>query len=127
MYADEKELVHIYRRSDTGSYYLHYTLCSKLKPIIGDKADDIFRAYMAENADGKKEIERYLELLSSTYLSSELQQTSLVPPDETTNKGEYFIGMIKYGEKFLYDFYLQEQEMIQHVGIFGRSGAGKTE
>ena len=93
-------------------------LCNRLKPIIGDKADDIFRAYMAENADGKKEIERYLELLSSKYLSSELQQTSLVPPDKAKSSGEYFLGTIKYGDKLFHDFYLQEKEMIQHIGIF---------
>ena len=29
MHADEKDLVHIYRRSDTGSFYLHYTLDGK--------------------------------------------------------------------------------------------------
>jgi Helicase HerA, central domain len=102
------------------------TLCNRLKPIIGDKADDIYRAYMAENVDGKKEIERYLELLSSKYLSSELQQTSLVPPDKSKSEGDYFLGTIQYGEKVFHDFYLQEKEMIQHVGIFGRSGAGKT-
>jgi len=102
------------------------TLCNRLRPIIGDKADDIYRAYMAENVDGKKEIERYLELLSSKYLSSELQQTSLVPPDKAKSLGDYFLGTIKYGEKVFNDFYLQEKEMIQHVGIFGRSEAGKT-
>lgn len=101
-------------------------LCKRLKPIIGNKADDIFRAYMAENADGKKEIERYLELLSSKHLSSELQQTSLIPPDKSKSSGDYFLGQIKYGQSLFHDFYLQEKEMIQHVGIFGRSGAGKT-
>ena len=30
-------------------------LCNRLKPIIGSKAEDVYRAYMAEDADGKKE------------------------------------------------------------------------
>jgi len=29
-------------------------------------------------------------------------------------------------KKCLYDFGLREKEWIQHVGVFGRSGAGKT-
>lgn len=31
-----------------------------------------------------------------------------------------------YNEQNLYPFGLREHEMIEHVGIFGRSGAGKT-
>jgi hypothetical protein len=50
----------------------------------------------------------------------------LTPPPEEAADGEYLIGMVSYNEKILYPFGLREDELCQHVGIFGRSGAGKT-
>src|SRR5690606_2217556 len=40
--------------------------------------------------------------------------------------GGYKLGTVMYGEKPLSTFGLREHEWIQHVGVFGRSGAGKT-
>jgi len=36
------------------------------------------------------------------------------------------VGMIHYGQEGFYPFGLREAEFIQHIGIFGRSGSGKT-
>ena len=103
-------------------------LCQRLRPILGGKITDIFQAYCAEDALGKEQIESYLELLSAKYLPQELDssQPSLIPPSEQQAKGSYNIGQVFYAGKNLYDFGLREDEWIQHVGVFGRSGAGKT-
>jgi len=103
-------------------------LCQRLKPILGGKINDIFQAYCAEDAQGKEQIESYLELLSAKYLPQELDssQPSLIPPSEQQAKGSYTIGSVFYAGKNFYDFSLREDEWIQHVGVFGRSGAGKT-
>lgn len=36
------------------------------------------------------------------------------------------MGTIHYGKNSYYEFGLKEDEFIQHIGIFGRSGSGKT-
>ena len=103
-------------------------LCRKLRPILGDKMNQVFEAYCAEDDQGRQQIESYLELLSAKYLPADLDnsQPGLIPPSEKQAYGPYTIGSVLYASKSLYDFGLRENEWIQHVGVFGRSGAGKT-
>jgi hypothetical protein len=103
-------------------------LCLRLKPILGSKMDQVFAAYCAEDEDGKKQIEKYLELASAKYLPQKLEQleSDLIPPSKEQAEGEYPLGLIQYAGKSLYEFGLREDEWIQHVAVLGRSGAGKT-
>jgi hypothetical protein len=103
-------------------------LCQRLKPILGNRMSQVFEAYCAEDAEGKQQIETYLELLSAKHLPTGLDdsQPGLIPPSEKQAYGPYTIGSVVYAGKCLYDFGLREDEWIQHVGVFGRSGAGKT-
>ena len=103
-------------------------LCQRLRPILGHKMNQVFEAYCAEDAEGKQQIETYLELLSARHLPASLDniQPGLIPPSERQVQGTYSIGSVVYAGKCLYDFGLREREWIQHVGVFGRSGAGKT-
>ncbi len=103
-------------------------LCQRLRPILGNRLNQIFEGYCAEDSEGKKQVESYLELLSAKYLPVTLDnsQTGLIPPSKGQAYGNYTIGSVVYGGRCLYDFGLQEYEWIQHVGVFGRSGAGKT-
>jgi len=103
-------------------------LCRKLRPILGEKMNQVFESYCAEDAEGRQQIETYLELLSAKHLPAGLDdsQPGLIPPSEKQAYGPYTIGTVVYADKSLYDFGLRESEWIQHVGVFGRSGAGKT-
>ncbi|MDD5458114.1 MAG: DUF87 domain-containing protein [Phycisphaerae bacterium] len=103
-------------------------LCMKLKPILGEDVDKIYQAYMAEDEDGQKQIEHYLQLLQAKYMPVTLSQSdiNLLPPSEKAASGEYHIGDVVYCDKKLYPFGLREDEWIQHMAILGRSGAGKT-
>jgi hypothetical protein len=103
-------------------------LCLRLKPVLGFQADHIYEAYIAEDAEGKKQIEQYLQLLMAKYLPQKLGQVEniLIPPSKEAVAGKYQIGIVNYADKDLYSFGLREDEWIQHVAILGRSGAGKT-
>jgi len=103
-------------------------ICRSLRPILGNKMNQVFEAYCAEDDEGKQQIEHYLELLYAKHLPASLDssQPGLVPPSEKQAYGPYTIGSVYYAGKNLYDFGLRESEWIQHVGVFGRSGAGKT-
>jgi DNA helicase HerA-like ATPase len=104
------------------------TICQKLKPLIGQKADRYWLAYLAEDTDGKKEIADTLQLLALKILGGELKNTMahLSVPSKTTAQGEHPIGTVSYAGRSLYPFGLRESEWLQHIAIFGRSGAGKT-
>lgn len=112
----------------TGKTEYMRQLCRKLRPILGDKMNQVFEAYCAEDDQGRQQVESYLELLSAKYLPADLDnsQPGLIPPSEKQAYGPYTIGSVLYASKSLYDFGLRENEWIQHVGVFGRSGAGKT-
>lgn len=103
-------------------------ICRQLKPILGEKMEQVFRAYMAEDETGKEQLEAYLELLQAKCLPQRLDAavTQLVPPGSAQAYGEYELGQILYGGQERGAFGLREREWIQHVGIFGRTGAGKT-
>ena len=103
-------------------------ICQRLRPIIGQQADKIWQAYVTENENGKKQIEDYLELLAAKHFFGNLDSESpgLVPPEQNKASGEYSIGSVAYNGKDLYPFGLREDEWLQHVAVFGRSGAGKT-
>ena len=38
-------------------------ICVKLRPILGEKIDSLWRAYLVEDINGKREIEQILNML----------------------------------------------------------------
>lgn len=103
-------------------------LCRQLKPVIGAQADRIWMAYAVETEAGKRQIEDYLEILAARYFQGTLDAAGpgLVPPTRESAQGDYALGDVVYNGKALFPFGLRESEWTQHVGVFGRSGAGKT-
>ena len=57
-------------------------LCRRLKPILGEKMEQLYTGYCAEDAEGKKQVEAYLEVIASKYLPSQVDKISsnLIPP-----------------------------------------------
>ncbi|MCB9852794.1 MAG: ATP-binding protein [Phycisphaerales bacterium] len=103
-------------------------LCRLLKPVIGDQAERIWMGYIAEDETGKAQLLDYLEILASQKFNATLddQGPGLLPPGEATAAGAYHLGTVAYNARSMYPFGLREGEWPQHVGVFGRSGSGKT-
>jgi hypothetical protein len=103
-------------------------LCRRLKPVVGQQAERIWLAYVAEDEDGKTQIEEYLEILAAQHFLGSLDSEGpgLIPPKSHEAAGQYALGTVAYNNRDLYPFGLRESEWTQHAGVFGRSGAGKT-
>ena len=103
-------------------------ICKNLRPILGKKIDSLWFAYLMEDYKGKKEIEDILQILYAKTLNKNLadERMLLVPPSKDIAFGNYILGQVIYNGKELYPFGIREEEFIQHMGIFGRSGSGKT-
>lgn len=103
-------------------------LFARLRPLMGEKLERIRLAYLAEDADGKREIETMLRLTYAKQTRERINegQILLPPPDAETAKGEFVLGDVVYNDRRLYPFGLRRGELIQHTAIFGRSGSGKT-
>jgi len=99
-------------------------ICRRLRPVLGEKMDGIHGAYLAEDTDGRSQIEHYLELLAARHIPQKLGQddTELIPPSQAEASGEYPLGWVHYADKDLYEFGLRENEWIQHMAVVGRSG-----
>ena len=114
--------------ADNASIAAVRQLCLRLRPILGSKVEQIYQAYLAEDAEGRSRIQDYLELLAAKYIPYKLDQAEsvLIPPSREQAWGEYPIGWVHYSGRDLYEFGLREDEWIQHIAILGRTGAGKT-
>lgn len=104
-------------------------LLRKLKPVLGEeKTERIWRNYISVDNGLKQLIETDLRLKLAKTLeeSFESRQRLLEPPPEALAYGEYQLGEVYYGKTPVCPFGFREDEFIQHIAIFGRSGSGKT-
>lgn len=105
------------------------SLFRKLKPVLGEeKINKLWLAYQTRtDSKSRSEILGVLQVLASKYLDENYERKVLLSvPARDVIDGEYRIGRVAYGGKEFHHFGFREKEWIQHVGIFGRSGSGKT-
>jgi len=100
----------------------------KLRPVMGSQLDTLWQEYLVADTPIRQTIERTLRVTLAQRLSEtfESEHVLLKPPPQELAAGDYAAGIIHYGRDGFYAFGLREQEFIQHIGIFGRSGSGKT-
>jgi hypothetical protein len=103
-------------------------LCRRLQPVIGDRAQKLWALYQAESPEGRKWVELELKQLASRRLGLTFNRNPalLEPPPAEVCDGEYRLGSVVYNGEEKWPFGMREDEWIQHAGIFGRSGSGKT-
>ena len=103
-------------------------ILKRLKPLLGEKADAIWNSFLASDDEERKLLQHSLEILHSQNVDDyEAEKIILTPPSKFEQLyGEYPLGMVWYADKSLYPFALLERELVQHTGIFGRTGAGKS-
>lgn len=100
----------------------------KLGPVMGGQLDLLWQEYLVSDTSTRQTIERMLRVTLAQRLGEtfESEQVLLKPPPQELSHGEYPVGVIHYGKDRFHPFGLREYEFIQHIGIFGRSGSGKT-
>lgn len=104
-------------------------LCRKLRPVLGKRIDRLYAAYLAEDVDGRLDIEQTLELLAAKHLGQNYEPDRSPfppPPKEFALSGDVPVGRVSYGNRELYPFALLSPRLKEHVLIAGRSGSGKT-
>ena len=103
-------------------------LFSKLRPVLGPRLDTLWQEYVLASPSARKMIEDTLRIQLARSLNAAFDQPDILlqPPSAHVAAGKYPLGVVYYGQKRFHPFGLREDELIQHVGIFGRSGSGKT-
>lgn len=100
----------------------------QLKPLYGDLVDRLWRTWMMEDSEGKKEIEQLVQQMHMEALRRRIDDEGIFlnPPPADKAEGEYPVGTVIYHNQS-HDIYgIREDEWLQHVAILGRSGSGKT-
>ena len=103
-------------------------ICNKLRPVFGDKIDQIYFQYtVADGREEREEIEHILNALYQKHLNQLLDKGVLLePPRKEIIDGDYNLATISYAKRKLFDFTLREKDWQRHICITGMSGSGKT-
>jgi len=100
----------------------------RLRPRFGRKTDALWALYLSGDRDARQELEQQIRLLDLKQHGNGPSSgpPPLPPPEPGVLDGWLRLGNVLYPGEKPSPFGLDRGEMIQHVGIFGRSGAGKT-
>lgn len=103
---------------------------NRLVPILGkEKASRLETAYLLADEDTRTRILEMIDALKAAVFSDKDLKTSVLiepPSKELVSFGDIEFGTVLYGKKRLYPLFLQKENMLTHIGIFGSSGYGKT-
>jgi len=105
------------------------TLCKKLKPLLGNRAEALWLSYAtADSPQARLEAEALIHLLANQYFGASVggDPILLPPPSPEAAAGEFMLGTIRYGKKILYPLGLRRENFIKHIGIYSITGGGKT-
>jgi hypothetical protein len=103
-------------------------IVERLRPTVGRQAEALWALYLASDRNEQRELETTLRLLDLKHNATAPGNgpPGLPPPEPGVLDGWLRLGEVRYPSAPPAAFGLQPGELIQHVGIFGRSGAGKT-
>ena len=100
-------------------------IAQKLKPLMPRQVQHWMRARELADPDLKALLEKQIISTAYRYLGDFHNKILLSLPPENKAKGSINLGTILY-EKEKYPFGITQTELLQNMGIFGRSGSGKT-
>lgn len=96
----------------------------KLKPVLGEKTDSLWLTYQLEDYEGRKDVADIVNALTAKLGETYSKNKILLEPPILD--GDYPLGAVLYGDKPYSTFYVKEKRLPEHIAVFGRSGAGKT-
>ena len=105
------------------------TICKKLKPMLGNRANALWLSYAtADTPTAKLEAEALINLLANQYFGASVggEPILLPPPSPEAAAGEFLLGQICYGRNATRPLYLRRENFIKHIGIYSITGGGKT-
>jgi len=108
---------------------LLFRKCQKLRPLIAEKADHLWLAYItSETLKARLEAETLIEMSWVQTFGKRIdqQQILLSLPESTNQRGQYPIGSVFYGTKSQGEVALRDTDLVKHMGIFAITGSGKT-
>ncbi len=100
-----------------------------LQPVLPHRQWNGLRmTYLLEKDFRKrKQMEQMIDLLLAKHLPGLVMDQILLPVAEPDKlRGEYPVGQAVYAGKLVGEFGIREGDWLKHVGLFGKTGSGKT-
>ena len=100
-----------------------------LRPVLPAKQWNGLRMMWLLEKDfrKRKQMEQLVDLLLAKHLPGLVMDQILLPVvDPTQLVGEYPVGRTMYADKPVGEFGIKEGDWLKHVGLFGKTGSGKT-
>jgi len=103
-------------------------LLTEMEPLLGRKADALKTAHILGSPDTRRAIEAWLQVAAGVKLNRRVGATPVLlpPPAQEAVQGPFTIGTVLYHNRELYPVGLDERALMSHMGVFGRTGTGKT-
>ncbi len=100
-------------------------LVNQLAPVLGEHIKGLLVAWIAEDTDGRRAIEQWLELESMRHFGD--TPTALAPPKQEDMPSDGIpVGHVTQAGKRLFPLKIPLPQLNKHVLISGSSGSGKT-
>lgn len=100
-------------------------LLRKLEPLIPGEVARWRTSLPLVDAETRHLLEQHIVATAQRLLGDWTRKILLPPPTKKLSRGPIWLGSVVY-DKPLYPFGLNKSELLQGLGIYGRSGAGKT-
>ena len=100
-------------------------LLRKLRPLIPGDVKSWKEALPFLDPDGRSALEQHVRARAADLLGDWERKVLLPPPPRAKALGPLPLGNVVY-EGLEYPFGLSAAELLQGLGLYGRSGAGKT-
>lgn len=105
-------------------------LMRRLAPLVGTtKVEQWYRAYLLSDYKERQELEQCISVYAMDLLKDSPATPpagQFPPPPAEVCAGEIHLGRVKYGGRLMHPVGLRKSELLRHVGIYGSSGAGKS-
>ena len=103
-------------------------LLTDLKPLLGHKAESLRTAHTLGTPETKRAMEAWLQVQALRLIGKGVGETPplLPPPAVEHSRGPFTLGTALYHERELHPVGIDERALMSHIGVFGRTGTGKT-
>lgn len=103
-------------------------LLVEMKPLLGERVAKLRTAYVLAPPEMRRSMEAWLQGQAANLLGKKVGENPslLSPPPAELVTGPFTVGTVMYHDRELFPVGLTERSMLGHIGVFGRTGTGKT-
>ncbi len=102
-------------------------ICRQLKPIIGRKADQLWRYYITSESPSQRfEANTIIRQLGFRHLGGTVDSKKILLPPPPSTKSGILLGSIRFGNNDVGKVHLLPSDFRKHICIVGTTGSGKT-